>query len=500
MRVVIRADADDRIGAGHVVRSAALGSALHALGAHVILATTPFVPALTADLDRSVTVLPLPARHPDPRDLSAVRELVTIGDWVVIDGYHFDEAYRRALAEAHARIAVIDDLADQGPYATDLVVNHGPGAWHLPYEGTRETRFLLGLSFALLRPEYSPANRARRPAREAGDDRRLLVTMGGSDPANRTAVVLSALDRLGDQRLRTTVVVGAATLHADALNARIEQMQAAGHAINGVTADARRMAALMNTADLAVSNAGGTLWELACCGVPTIAVIAADNQTANASAVARLGLAVVVGGVPTPEGVAEAIGRVLSDDALRARLVRRGQARVDGGGAGRVARAIMAGEPDWSIRCVAAADVEAIWQINSDPAVRAVSFSTDPIPFDEHEIWYERKLADRGCRWFVAERDGMIAGQIRYERDAGRAVVSFALAAAYRSRGLGTRLLTATFGPACTALDVTLIEGLVLDDNPRSARVFLKAAYTDAGIREVGGRRCRVFARRLERQ
>jgi UDP-2,4-diacetamido-2,4,6-trideoxy-beta-L-altropyranose hydrolase len=499
MRVVIRADADDRIGAGHVVRSAALASALHALGAPVILATTPLIPALTADLDPDLKILPLAARHPDPRDLSAVRQLLTNGDWVVVDGYHFDQAYRRALGEAQAHIAIIDDLADQGPYATELVVNHGAGAWHLPYEGMRETRFLLGLSFALLRPEYTAANRAPIATRQAADHRRVLVTMGGSDPANCTAMVLGALDRLGDRCLRTTVVVGAANPHADALKARIREMRDAGHVIDAVTASGRRMAELMSRADLAVSNAGGTLWELACCGVPTIAVTAADNQAANAQVAARLGLAVVVAGVPTPEAVADAIRTVLADNSLRQQLTRRGRARVDGGGAERVARAIVAAAPDWSIRPATAADVEAIWQINSDPAVRAVSFSIDPIPFEQHEVWYERKLADHDCRWFVAERDGMVAGQIRYERDADRALVSFALAAAYRSRGLGTRLLTATFGRACTALDVTLIEGLVFDDNPRSARVFLKAGYTDVGIREVRGRRCRVFARRLER-
>ncbi|HXG87649.1 MAG TPA: UDP-2,4-diacetamido-2,4,6-trideoxy-beta-L-altropyranose hydrolase [Vicinamibacterales bacterium] len=499
MRVVIRADADDRIGGGHFVRCAALASALHALGAHVTLATTPVLPALTADLDPGVIVLPLPARHPDPRDLASVLELLSDADWVVVDGYYFDAAYRRALSDSQARVAVIDDLADQGPYTEDLVVNQGPGAWHLPYEGTRETRFLLGLSFALLRPEFTASSGAAHPkVRHQTEGLRLLVTMGGSDPANRTGVVLGALEQLGDRRLRTTVVIGAANAHADILRVHIGQMALAGHQIQAVTADGRKMADLMNGADLSVSNAGGTLWELACCGVAPIAELAAANQALNGQLASQLGLAVVLDGVPTRDALADAIATVSAGDALRERLARRGRARVDGRGSERVARAIVAGARDWSIRPVTPADVEAIWQINSDPTVRAMSHSTEPIPFEQHEQWYERTLADKDRCLFVAERDGMVAGLIRYDRDADHALVSLAIAAAYRSRGLATRLFISTFRAACTTLGVTLVEALVFDENPGSARALFKAGYSDAGTREVRGRRCRVISRRLE--
>ena len=100
---------------------------------------------------------------------------------------------------------------------------------------------------------------------------------------------------------------------------------------------------LVEEADLAVSGAGQTLYELAWAGCPAVAVETAPNQEGQARALEAAGSLIRAGGIRDPEfpdRMEAAVKRLLEEKELRARMGRAGQSLVDGQGAARVAARI----------------------------------------------------------------------------------------------------------------------------------------------------------------
>jgi RimJ/RimL family protein N-acetyltransferase len=133
--------------------------------------------------------------------------------------------------------------------------------------------------------------------------------------------------------------------------------------------------------------------------------------------------------------------------------------------------------------------------------VRANSFSSDPIPQEQHLKWCLEKLSSDATRIWIMELDGAVIGQIRYDRtDPETAEIDFTVAPAYRGQGVGTSTLVLTCRSACDELGVTRLVGVVLESNVSSARAFQKAGFRQlAAGREVQGRRCSIFEWRSER-
>jgi spore coat polysaccharide biosynthesis predicted glycosyltransferase SpsG len=92
-------------------------------------------------------------------------------------------------------------------------------------------------------------------------------------------------------------------------------------------------------ADVVVSAAGTSAWELLCLGAPTALVRVADNQRAGYDAVVRSGAARGLGAVEdlARDPAARAgLTRLLTDAQLRADLRARARSTVDGDGRRRV--------------------------------------------------------------------------------------------------------------------------------------------------------------------
>jgi RimJ/RimL family protein N-acetyltransferase len=95
---------------------------------------------------------------------------------------------------------------------------------------------------------------------------------------------------------------------------------------------------------------------------------------------------------------------------------------------------------------------------------------------------------------WVMELGGAIVGQVRYDRtEPGCAEIGFSVAAAFRGRGIGTRMLTATCQDACRELGTQWARGTVFKENVPSARAFVKAGFVQAGVIERQGRSWYLF-------
>src|SRR5215208_4772539 len=94
------------------------------------------------------------------------------------------------------------------------------------------------------------------------------------------------------------------------------------------------------------------------------------------------------------------------------------------------------------LRPADANDMRRVWEWSNEPAVRAVSFSSDPIPWESHQQWFTAKLADPSVLFLIAEDEsGQPIGQLRFEFRVQIATISLSLAAEARGGGFGVEMI-----------------------------------------------------------
>ena len=499
--LLVRADADARRGAGHVLRSLALARAWHERGGLVRFITTRPASALKRRIQLAGAIaVEIEDAYPHPSDGELTAEHVAQlqrssgrQPWLVLDGYHFDVFYQQQLRRAGCDLLVIDDNAHLPGYDAAIVLNHGIHAPRLDYHCGEDAWFLLGTEYALLRAEFERWRHWQRaiPPRA----KNILVTLGGGDADNVTARVLQALAELDEFDLSVEVLVGPLNPHLRAL------AQRSGKNVDLKT-DVSDTAALMARADIAIAAGGTTAWELAFMQTPALLFVLAENQTAVVEGVHAFGAAQELGRAEslTSAGIAEALRELISGPARRQRMAQRGRILVDGRGVERVVGAMterrrFSASGDFHLRRAGESDRLLLWQWANDCTVRRNSFHSGTIDWQAHEQWCAEKFSSADCRVWILQAGALPVGQIRYQRiSSDTAEISFSIARGFRGRQFGTRLLEASCEQAARELGVGRLQGAVKLDNEASRRAFLKAGFE--GRREsVQGEVCWIFRR-----
>ena len=335
--LLIRADADVRIGSGHVMRCLALAQGWIESGGVVYFASAILPDGLANRLvTEGLHLCRLDVGAGSPADAQAAAELAREikADWLVVDGYHFGYEYQLSIKEHGLRLLVIDDYGHAGRYVADLILNQNVYATVdlYPYRAG-ETKLLLGVEYALLRREFWDWQGWERPISTTPN--KLLVTLGGGDANNVTLRVIQAIQRLEDISLEVVIIVGGSNPHLAALQ-------------NAVRNDSRlqlvhnvdNMPELMAWADGAVSAAGSTCWELAFMGLPALLIILADNQRPIAEELDKTGICVNLGWFDklTNQQIRTGLYNLMADEKQRLRMSVSGKKLVDGLGTQRVIR------------------------------------------------------------------------------------------------------------------------------------------------------------------
>ena len=324
MVTVIRADANTPMGSGHVMRCLALTQGLQDIGEQVVFAAAampdPLHERITSEGITVQSIAAEPGSAEDARETIAVARLHSVAR-IVLDGYHFAAPYQRAVKDTGMRLLVIDDNCEQDFYHADCILNpnvHAEPSLYPAEVRQPRTRLLLGPRYALLRREFL-RNRPSPAAAVPAAARNILVTMGGSDPADVSSRVLAAMARVADPELRVKVVVGAGNPHHRALAEAASSLSVPTQLLR----DVRDMPGLMNWADLAVSAGGGTADELMFMNVPFLAIIVAENQQRCMRRAGELGLCRVLGRQDEVSvgALAAAIARLAAARAERQQIV-----------------------------------------------------------------------------------------------------------------------------------------------------------------------------------
>lgn len=87
-------------------------------------------------------------------------------------------------------------------------------------------------------------------------------------------------------------------------------------------------------------------------------------------------------------------------------------------------------------------DLELLYEWANDARVRANSFQTKEISYQEHTEWFGRMLKDETIKQYVLMDRDRAVGQVRIELQGEEATIGYSVSAANRGRGYGRMLLS----------------------------------------------------------
>jgi len=485
--LLIRADGSPQIGTGHVMRCLALAQAWRvSTSGPIVFVTAMDTPALEARLHAEgaqvVRLSTPPGSMEDARQTTALAQQYR-ASWIVADGYHFGAEYQNLLKAGEFQLLVIDDYGHTKQYSADMILNQNLHASeHLYTNRQSHTRLLLGTRYMLLRREFVQQGPPVRTIPAVAH--RVLVTLGGSDPENVTAKVIQALRQRQCEGLEATVVIGGSNPHVEHIHTLLGgtpdfiQLE---HNVTDIPEDMRQ-------ADIAISAAGSTAWELAFMGLPSLLIVTAKNQRPIATHLAQSGATINLGwhNTCTPSDIVTALEKLRTSAEVRRTMSQCGQTLIDGNGAARVVMA-MTGDT-LRLRNVREGDSHLLWEWANDPDARAVSFSSDSIPWEEHLEWFHAKVQSPRCLFFIAtDSEDVPVGQVRFDLTNDEAIISVSLDRHQRSKGYGIRLLRLSAQALFTVTHLSTIHAYVKPNNHASLRTFAKAGYTHGGTTVTAG-------------
>lgn len=341
--VGIRADANDTVATGHVMRCITIAKQLQKKGCCVLF--------FTADEDAremlSAAGMEQICLHTRwdrmEEEIPKLRELLSLAGIraLLVDSYQVTPAYFEGLRDA-VRLIWIDDCFDV-VCPVDVLINYNAYHVRFPYKGTygEKIKLLLGPAYAPLREEFG--RKSPKDSRLEDREFSVLLSSGGGDAQNALLGILQrAVETEGLETVVFHTVVGGRYPRERELVSF-----AAKHPNVKLYQPCRDMAGLMAVCDGAVSAAGTMLYELSAMQVPTVFFVSADNQRYEREFFAEKERMLFAGDIRQDReacitAVCDGIRRLLMDASLRERMREELSQVTDGKGAERIAEEIFA--------------------------------------------------------------------------------------------------------------------------------------------------------------
>ncbi|UOD35081.1 UDP-2,4-diacetamido-2,4,6-trideoxy-beta-L-altropyranose hydrolase [Deferribacteraceae bacterium V6Fe1] len=205
-------------------------------------------------------------------------DMIKDADIAIIDSYLADVTLYEKISKL-VKLPVYYDDNNRIEYPSGVVVNGNIHAKDLDYPKRDDITYLLGLEYLPLRKEFWEV-----PEKKIKDNvESIMITFGGDDFRNMTPKVLKLLAE-NYPNIKKNVIIGKGFKNIKDIEKASDE-----NTVLIYFPDAQKMKVVMLGSDIAISAGGQTLYELARVGVPTIAVIVADNQIGNVTKWQELG-------------------------------------------------------------------------------------------------------------------------------------------------------------------------------------------------------------------
>lgn len=328
--VYVRADGNNKIGMGHMMRCMAIAREIVKKGEKVTFLLADDSPAETLE-DAGFSYIVLHTDYTDMESEKESLEKLPLKDTkFLVDSYFVTNTYFQMLKE-YGIVFYIDDVA-KFDYHVDCVINGNIYGDKLEYNAPL---VLGGYRYAPIRSEFLEA-------REHCTPRNLLITTGGSDPYFLTESILKRL--LEDTQLSRESMDVVCGKFSDSYEKLLEMTKDMPSIT--IHKNVSNMWELMQRAKVAVTAGGTTMTELSAMGIPMVCFSFVDNQDRIVDTFLKEGY-VYYGGFYQEkkeilvEEVVASLKELVTKETLRKEYAEKLQKLVDGKGSQRIAEAIL---------------------------------------------------------------------------------------------------------------------------------------------------------------
>tara|TARA_R110002110_G_scaffold2830_1_gene14157 strand:+ start:88115 stop:89251 length:1137 start_codon:yes stop_codon:yes gene_type:complete len=364
--VVFRADANQIMGIGHIMRCVTIADAFTLLGYQSIFLVR-FLPNWVGDLVKAqghelhhLKNISTKLSYIDD-DIVANNYQEWLGcswkkdaydvlnyvmklkpEYLVVDNYALDEKWERVISEHVGKLIVIDDLANRRHYC-DYLIDQNLGRNEVDYCNLvpSSTLNLVGPRYAILKPEFKLCRTFSLERRKSFQLKSVLLSIGGFDNQDITSVVIECLELVPEFKdILINIVLSSESQYFKKVNKKVNSTQ-----LNiNIFSDINNISELMANADLSIGAAGTTSWERCCLGLPSIVFVVADNQVDIAEALSTHNAAIVIKSIDLKVAFINQVKMLLSNKKILRELSSNAAEIVDGLGVFRIIQTILGEE------------------------------------------------------------------------------------------------------------------------------------------------------------
>ena len=326
-KIYIRADMNEIIATGHIMRCLAVADAAKEMRKETIFITADEKPV---EMLRSRGYEPI-ILHTEWNNMeSELESLILLIQKesitkLLVDSYQVTKEYLAKL-EKYTEVYYLDDL-DAFEYPVSNVIcyaNYYKRLSYVNYKG--KTNFYLGTSYMPIRKVFQNCG----PKEIKNNIENIMVLSGGSDNYHMIENITELFKE--DHKVQMNIICGAFYPEFEGLKQKF-----AG--CDNLYQNVSNLDEYMEKADLAISAGGTTLYELSAKGTPAISYSFADNQLKNVEQFDADGLIPYAGDVRTDDvyGNIYKLYEKCKKPSIRKQYSEKMQTVIDGQGAARIA-------------------------------------------------------------------------------------------------------------------------------------------------------------------
>ena len=253
LKIVIRVDADNKLGLGHVYRGITLANRM--MNDLYFLMNEEKTLGIKKVEEYNHKIITFRDEASLFETLSEINPDIIIND--ILDTSY---EYINKLKEMGLFIVNFEDLGFGSQHA-DLLIN-------ALYERTDPPEnSYFGHRYICLRDEFSlfPSKLVKPDVKE------ILIIFGGSDPNNLTLRTLRSIEKLDLQSVKINVILGLGYKYHEELRRYVDELRKRGYEII-INRNIRIMAKHILNSDIAITSNGRTVYEISSMGVPCISI------------------------------------------------------------------------------------------------------------------------------------------------------------------------------------------------------------------------------------
>lgn len=457
-KIYIRADGNSIIGLGHLVRCIALAKMLEN-NFEIIFVSIEIPENIIEEIEKNnIKISKINSN-------SGLLKLLNGDEIVIIDQYDIALDFHDKIKKTGAKLVCIDDIHDK-EFNADLIINHSPGITTKNYKAKSYTQFALGPDYVLLRPLFLNSSKVER---KISTNETIFICFGGSDSKNLTD---KCLEKIIEKNIfkRIIVVLGSAYLFDEDIKEKNKNIK---NIEFHKSINENEMLALLKESDIAVVPSSGIFLEAMASGCKIISGMYVENQKELFNSYKNLDCFIS----------AEDFSNVNFNNALDQINKTTNKTRlIDGDSDKRILKLFkqLEFEYQYKLRVAKIEDSEIAFNWASNPIVRQFSYSLNEIKKIEHEKWFENKLKDNNCKYFILEDiDKNPIGSIRFDILKDSAMISYLVDPKYHGKGIGAILLKKGIElfEEEKSININSIFGDVMIKNIPSLKAFIKLNF-----------------------